>query len=161
MALDRPAFVQWRSGEGGWRDAMPHEFGQSATCEFLLRIEPGHGYLSGDDLRVCGAVRGFPSGWLLDMPARRWVLTAPENLRVSGTSLCPGPGQILRAAGEFQCSGHGITVMNAGPSQATLLPVDAAPPSVMPWAGAFFVTTGRLSDEEIALLKQETPPCQD
>jgi hypothetical protein len=157
-ALDRPVFVQWRSGEGDWQDAVPHEFGP-ATCRFTVEIQPGHGYRSGDDLRVCAAVRGCPSGWYLEMPSRQWEITAPEILHVTGHSQCLGPGQVLRHPGEFSASGRGFSIINAEPSQATLLPATALPPSAMPRQGIFMVGTGRLSDEEIAQLKQSTPPC--
>lgn len=157
VSLEHPVTAQWRSGEGDWQDAVPHEFGP-ATCRFTIEIQPGHPYRSGDELRVCASVRGEPSGWLIGMPSRNWEIQSPEVIEVTGHSVCSGPGQVLRHPGEFMTAGRGMAVINAEPSQATLLQVPAAAPSMLPRQGIFMVATGRLSDEEIEHLKQLTPP---
>lgn len=153
-----PVEAEWRwKDEEEWNAAVPHAFGAAAQCEFYVRAEDRHEPMLGD-FRVCAAVRGQPSAWVLQMPQHTLAADGPENLTVTGISVCQGIGQVLRAEGEFQCKGGGFTVMNAGPSQAALLPVDSAVPGCLPFRGVFMVRTGRLTDEEIELLKRDAPP---
>lgn len=156
--------AEWRptgaDAPGEWIPAVPHIYGP-AECDFLVRVrEPSPHFLSDPVARVCGVVRSHASAWLLDMPRRVLAADGPENLRVRGASCCTGIGQIIRAEAEFQCADSNFSVINAGPSQVALLPAAAAIPGVLPFAGAFFVKTGSLTADEIALLQQDSPPWQ-
>jgi hypothetical protein len=149
---------QWRwAGEEQWQDAVAHQFLPNAECLFHVRSEAPFRQLIGE-FRVCAAVRGHPSVWSLMMPDRMIAEHGPETVTVTGYPLCLGLGQILREEGEFQCKGGGFTVMNAAKSQAALLPVPVAVPGELPFRGLFLVKTGRLTDEEIELLKHEASP---
>ena len=154
--------VEWREEDGEWQAAHPHVFGV-AECEFVVGVK-SHFDQTRDaafEAKACAAVRGHPSGWRLDLPRRVLAADGPETLRVRGVSVCPGIGQLLREDGEFQCGDGNFSVMNAGPSQAALLPVSMATPEVLPYTGAFFVKTGRLAEAEIQLLKTEIASWQD
>lgn len=150
-----PLSVEWRwRGDEEWTAAVPHCFGE-ATAEFAVRVEAEFDPSRYDHVTVCGVVRGHPSAWKLQMPPWKVGLNGPEVLKVAGVSCCAGLGQVLRGEGEFQCAGSGLQVMNAGPSQAALLPVADAVPAAMPFQAPFFVTTGRLSADEIETLRRE------
>lgn len=153
--------IEWRSLDGDWQDAVPHEFGESCTCQFRVTVKlpcpeaSDPAWIS----HACANVRGFPSGWELDIPNRVLAMDGPEELVVNGRSLCVGGGQVIRAAGEFVASSDGFLVVNEGPSQVALLRVERAVLGRVPYHPSFMVVTGRLSDDEVELLKKYEP-CQ-
>jgi hypothetical protein len=149
--------VEWRVDEScDWIAAAPHEFG-NAECEFSVHVVGSYSASRPDDYDIvaCGLVRGNPSAWKLSLPRRP---LQNEVLRVMGVSRCFGIGQVLRYESEFQSRGGVFQMMNLTPSQAALLPVQSAIPSALPFTGTFFVRSGRLSDEEIQILKADVPP---
>ena len=146
--------AQWREPGGPWQAAVPHEFGL-ATCAFILRVLKPRDFGRVDGLRVCAAVRGNPAAFVLPVPRRVVGAEGLETLRLTGTSCCYGVGQVLRQVDEFSYGDDHLQVMNVGRSQAALLPVPVAKPGALPFIGAFMVRTGRLSEAETQLLKQE------
>jgi hypothetical protein len=86
-------------------------------------------------------------------------MDGPEDLVVTGVSLCMGAGQVIRAAGEFVASSADFLVVNDSPSQVALLPVERAILGRLPYQPSFMVVTGQLSDDEVELLKRYEP-CQ-
>ncbi len=147
--------VEWRWPDGQWLAAQPHEFG-IATATFQVEITgDGWDFRDGEGLRVGRLVRGNPAAFLLQMPPKRCL--AGEVFEVTGTSVSRGVGQVLRESGEFLYRDGRIGISNVGPSQVALLPVSTAIPGLLPFTGTFLVASGRLSETEIQLLKQE--PC--
>lgn len=156
---DEELRVEWRENEmSEWQKGEPHRFGE-ATAQFLVKVEREICPADYDHVTVCAAVRGHPSAWRLELPPWNLGSSGPEVIRVKGVSCCAGLGQVLRGSWEFVSSGEGLVVVNEGPSKAALLPVDQAIPGVMPMQAPFFVSNGRLSDEEIEVLRKEVDQC--
>lgn len=151
--------IEWRKPDGDWQDAVPHEFNESCTCLFRVHVKlpcpeaSDPAWVS----HACANVRGFPSGWELDIPNRALAMDGPEDLLVTGKSICIGGGQVLRKAGEFVASSSGFLISNEAPSQVALLRVERAVPGRLPYQPSFMVVTGQLSEEEIELLKKYEP----
>jgi hypothetical protein len=151
--------ADWRwVGDEEWVPAVPHEFGLGAKAEFYLRVEGAELDLrTVNVIRVCGMVGNYPSGWVLDVPKRVLGVGRPETVRVWGESLCVGLGQVLEGEGCFRMAadGGGVSVANVGKSQAALLPVEVARVGILPERPVFFVSAGRVSDEELEMMKKE------
>lgn len=150
--------AEWRVPGGPWKNPKPRQFGE-AECDFevtvLERID-----FRGKVMTACSSVRGHPSVWELSMPEHAVAEEGPEIITVRGRSKSKGLGQVLREEGEFFCEGELVSVSNVSASQAALLPDDSTLPRAMEMEPAFFVKVGRLSDQEIELLKNEVnPPC--
>lgn len=154
--FEKPLHVTWRwrgDGDDAWRWAFYHEFGE-ATCDFKVHIEPGPGISLEEQFHACALVSGHPSVWLLDPQEFHLSRNEARVVVVRGVSKCQSIGQILRAEGDFQCAGGRFKIINAGPSQNALLPVPEAIPGKLPFHGVWFIKAGRLSESEIAMLKQ-------
>lgn len=133
--------------------AVPHEWGE-ATCDFHIIIKLLRDFRNDPLIHAAALVRREPCAFEIVMPRRLVAQDGPEILTVSGTALVSGPATVLRGEGEFTCVTDAFSISNAGASQVTLLPVEAAIPCSLPYVPSYAVKLGKLPPEEIELLRQ-------
>jgi hypothetical protein len=138
--------------EEPWQDAVPHEWGESKAWFHVILKQP-RDFRVDPLVHAAGRVRAHPIAFELTMPARLAAQSGKEAFTVSGRALGFGPASVLREAGEFVSANDAFSISNAGGSQVTLLPVPPRVPAALPFLGTVAVKVGRLTDEEIELLR--------